>query len=138
MHHYLNNCWVSLTGKYLASLNPKFVCPKTLLSLGFWFIKQIYYLFTKALLLLNIQHLHKFLNTNYMSTRRYTQPHANICAHIHTGVYILPLFPFFKSPEKTLPQGYFFFFTIVKFGEVFQEGGGEFFQDIGRIYTPAF
>ena len=44
---------------------------------------------------------------------------------------------FFKTPEKTLPQGYFSFFTIVKFGEVFQEGGGEFFQDFGRIYTPA-
>ena len=58
------------------------------------------------------------------------------------GVYILPLFPppgggnFFKMIENSLPQASFFFFAIVKFGEGFQEGVGEFFQDLGRIYTP--
>ena len=44
---------------------------------------------------------------------------------------------FFQSFPKTLPHGYFSFFTIVKFGEGFQRGG-EVFQTISRIYTLAF
>ena len=38
--------------------------------------------------------------------------------------------------ENSLPQASFFFFALVKFGEGFQEGGGEFFQVFDRIYTP--
>ena len=43
---------------------------------------------------------------------------------------------FFKMFENSLPQASFFFFALVKFGEGFQERGGEFFQVFDRIYTP--
>ena len=36
---------------------------------------------------------------------------------------------FFKASPKTLPHGYFSFFTIVKFGEGFQRGGGGSFSN---------
>ena len=102
-----------------------------------------------------IQAFWKFLNTS-VALRQWANLSGNILTSdfynfASSGRNLVPffyflswskLFPmhcsfspgkFFKAPQKTLPQSYFFFFTIVKDWGRFSKGGGNFSNHLKNI-----
>ena len=99
-----------------------------------------WYFFQELWIILSSANIHSFFIRTMFSTPSLGvlwQILSLICSYFR-GVYsaAIPTPNFFKIFENSLPQAILFFFAILKFGEGFQEGLGEFFQDLVRIYIP--